>query len=154
MSEAGIRAAIDTIVSAVTSVGQVHDYLRWTASIEDFESVFKTTIGSTDQVCAWMIRYDGFTAERDQFRAGGKEGINRVHQFAIVGIMGVDDSAGTEKTFAALVEAIANALDDAETIRAGTYFEADPAQARVEYRTVAGVLCHYAEVTQKVWEAL
>lgn len=151
MSEATIRAAINTIVDGVSNVGQVHDYMRWATDRTALDAVFKTTISGTDQIRAWMITCTGWAQEQMEFRAASsKRGLRRDYIYKIIGIMGVDDSAATEKTFIAIVEDVVEALDVAQTIRA---YRAPPAHlSAYEYRMVGGILCHYAEITQEVEE--
>ena len=55
MPEAAIRTQIYTILGGVTNIGQVYDYERWAADWVTFINLFKTTIGTVDQIRGWEI---------------------------------------------------------------------------------------------------
>jgi hypothetical protein len=150
MSEAVIRAAIKTAVEGVSNVGKVHDYERWASEWPAFLELFKTTIAGAPQIRGWEIGYRGFTAIRDpQFARA----VLRQHLFEIHGYLGLDDSAATEKTFAALAEDVADALDASATLHGSAYRDCTPAAIeRAETRAFGGVLCHFAQLTIAVTE--
>ena len=121
MSESAIRTAIYNAVGGVPNVGKVYDYERHVNDWGAFLDLFKTTIGDTDQIRGWTVGYRGFPeAEYKQFRPQSKTGVKRVHRFQILGVMGIDDSEATEKTFAALAEDVCDALDGDSTLHGST----------------------------------
>ena len=151
MSEATIRAAIYAAVNGVTDVGKVYDYERHATEWSDFLNLFKTNISSTDQVRGWMIGYRGIP-ESDGGRFSGRGRTSRTHRFQILGIMGLDDSAESEKTFAAIAEDVCDALDSDATL--GAFLGLAPATLGFDPSPFAGVLVHAAAITFEVTEAI
>jgi hypothetical protein len=150
MSESSIRTAVYNAVNGVINAGKVYDYERHATEWSDFLDLFKTRISGTEQVRGWMIGYRGIPEEEgNRFNLGGKR-TSRTHRWQILGIMGVDDSAASEKTFAALAEDVCNALDSDATIHA--YAGVTPAIMIFDPSPFAGVLVHAASITFDVTE--
>ena len=151
MSQATIRARIKVVLDTVANKGATHDYLRWAVKQVDFETLFKATVGGTDQVRGWEIAYRGFTQEEPHLGRSADQ--YRAHRFQLDGYLALDDSAETEKTFAALAEAVCNALDaDATLNDASLSLYRTPTQLAIDERLFAGVLCHHAQVDLEVVE--
>lgn len=106
MSESGIRAQIKSTLEAVSGIGAVHDYERYPRSLADF--FLAMTSGSPAQVNGWVIHRESTRAERATLGAGGQ--IERVHAYKITGFYVLDDAAGSEKDFQALLEAVFTAF--------------------------------------------
>ncbi len=66
--------------------------------------------------------------------------------------MGIDDSAESEKTFAALAEDVCDALDSDTTIHA--YLGSSPAVLGFDPRPFSGILVHAAAIIVEVTEAI
>lgn len=151
MSESTIRAQIYAIINAITNIGVVYDYERWAADWVSFINLFKTTIATVEQIRGWEISRraapeSGVTAEATIGQT------DKQHVFLIQGYMGLNDSAATEKTFNALIEAISDAIRPKLTIN-GTALDHDFIQAEIiEPRMFGGVLCHYAQLSLTVHE--
>ena len=142
MSQATIRADIYNVVSAVTDVGKVYDKARLSTTWDVFLDQFKTTIGSTKTIRGWTISWTGIP-EATYTAFGGSEQIT--HRFLIRGVVALDDSADSEKTAAALVEMVRNALEDDTTLQGATNtrFHSNPVTVPVfEERVFGDVLCH------------
>ncbi len=155
MSESAIRTAIYNAVNGVTDVGLVYDYERFVNKWDAFEGLFKTTVGSTSQLRGWMIGYRGIPEAKAQTFVPGKSGIERIHRFHIMGFMGIDDSAATEKTFAALAETVCDALEDAAALHVkGSFPQAAPVKMGFDSLTFAGVLVHMAAIVIEVTETI
>jgi len=153
VSQAAIRTRIKTVLDTVTNVGKTHDYLRWAVLQSDFEALFKTTIGSTDQIRGTEIAYRGFTQEEPHLGRDANQ--YRTHRFQLDSYLGFDDSAATEKTFAALAEAICNALDaDATLNSVSLSLYRNPTQLTIDERLFAGILCHHAQIDLEVVETI
>lgn len=155
MSESAIRSAIYNAVNGVSNVGLVYDYERHANDWGAFLDFFKTTIGGTDQIRGWMVGYRGIREAKPQTFVPGKSGNERIHQFQILGVMGIDDSEATEKTFAALAEDVCDALDDAVALHAkGTFPNAAPVTMGFDPRPFAGILVHAVAIAIDVTESI
>ena len=158
MSEATVRAQINTVVAAVTNIGGVHDYERWSDDWSAFLTQHKVTISSVDQIRTWLIGYRGFPESVTDGQFNIVPGARR-HRFMIFGFLGLDDSAGTEKTFSALAEAVCDALDGDNGAgglhNPASFLYAHPAMlVTVDMRVYGDVLCHYAEIQMEVEEVV
>jgi len=151
MSESTIRSAIKNALDTVSNAGATHDYQRWSADWQAFLDLFKTTVGSTDQIRGWTIAGGPVEVDDAVEEFGGR--YLRGYGYTIRGYLGVDDSAATEKTFAGLVEDVMDALDADATLHGSTYYDTSWARCDVqELRIFGDVLCHYAEVRVTTWE--
>jgi hypothetical protein len=150
MSEATIRTAIYNAVNGVTNVGKVYDYERHANEWGDFLDLFKTNISGTAQVRGWMVGYRGIP-EAENITFGVEKRVTRRHRFQILGIMAIDDSASSEKTFAALAEDVCDALSSNATLQA---FDAVSVPVLgFDPSPFAGILVHAAAITLEVTEA-
>ncbi len=148
-SETTYRAAIKSVLQGVTNIGQVHDYTRWMDDWAQLLALYKATIGGVDQLRAWEISLQQVQQEVIGFEGGGTTGTIWVrYTYRIRGYLAVDDSAATEKTFAALVLAVMTALEASTTLQSAVLEREEPvvSLATMEHRMFAGVLCHYAEL--------
>ncbi len=153
MPEATIRTAIYTILNAVTDVGKVYDYERWTADWTTFINFFKTTIAGVDQVRGWEIGRRSVKEQRITLGTSSL-GNEKSHGFLIRGYMRVNDAEASEKIFNALIEAIATAFRTNKNLN-GMANDHDFIQGEViEFRLFGGVLCHYAELSLTVYERI
>lgn len=142
-----IMTQVASIMDGVAAVGTVHPYLRWTADDKGFKSAF---------VVAGKINACMITRTRTLERWLSNIQFERVYEFKIVLVYGLDDSAGSETYFQqSIIEAACAAFRAKPTLngvcettapefgslagRAGLQVEA------VEPRMFAGKLCHYAE---------
>src|SRR4030042_3344011 len=144
MSEAAIRTQVHSILSGVADIGKVYDYERWANDWATFINLFKTTVGGVDQIRGWEI-------SRGSVKDEGKPGrFEATHSYAIKGYIGVKDSTATEKTFAALIEAIRAAFRTNWNLNGAAEYH-DLIQVPVsEPRMFGSILCHYAELTLDV----
>ena len=158
MSEAAIRTAIYNAINGVAQVGLVYDYERHATEWGDFLDLFKSTIGGTAQIRGWMIGYRGIqSVENSRFSGAGR--IARTHRFQVLGVMGIDDSEATEKTFAALAEDVCDALDSDSTLHPSTQsgqniMNTAPASFGFDPSPFAGILVHAAAITIEVTESI
>ena len=150
MSEATIRAAVYAAVSGVSNVGLVYDYERQANEWDALLGFFKSTIGGTTQIRGWMIAYKGIVSAGGGRFSTAKR-LSRTQRFYIMGFMGVDDSAASEKTFAALAEDVADALDSDATIHTKPN-SAAPANLGLDPAPFAGILAHAAVIQIDVTE--
>jgi hypothetical protein len=150
MTEATIRTAIYNTVNGVSNIGKVYDYERHAVDWSDFLDLFKTTIGGTTQIRGWMVGYRGIpTAENITF--GVEKRVTRTHRFQILGVMAIDDSEASEKTFAALSEDVCDALSSNATLQG--FSAVSVPVLGFDPSPFAGILVHAAAITLEVTEA-
>jgi hypothetical protein len=148
MAYATILAQIKTYMESVTSIGNVHDYVRWNKDWPAMLTMFKITSPSA-QIRFWDISR---VASPEQNKVS-KENL-RTHTFRIRGFMSLDDSAATEKTFQALLETVCTKFRNVPTLNS-TAANVDPLQINtVGHVMVGDVLCHMAECTLTVEEQI
>jgi hypothetical protein len=150
---ADILGVLNTL-DAASNIGVVHDYERWALHWDNVLTILRDP---TDGVVrSWMIAYRGASPEPmgtfystvpDQDRSLSV----RVHRWLVRGVLAVDDSAASEKTFATTTETICNALDADPDLHNQEKYWGDPPTEPVsldafEIRTFTGVLCHVAEI--------
>jgi hypothetical protein len=150
MSESAIRTAIYNAVDGVSNSGLVYDYERWAGDWSAFLDLFKTTISSTDQIRGWEVGYRGF--EPDEPREFSSVHLRR-HRFLVTGVLGLDDSEGTEKTMSTLAETVADTIKDDATLKGLAFHAIEPIML-FEPRSFGGVLCHYVEITVSIAEVV
>lgn len=149
MSESAIRQQIYTILSDVTNIGKVYDYERWAVDWNTFINLFKTTINGKDQIRGAEIGRMAPVSD-DMHRT------IRNHTYFINLFMGVNDAEASEKTFNAIIEAIATAFRPDEQLALNgeclgiEYIKVD----ELDTRTFGSVLCHFCRMTTMVYEHL
>ena len=147
MSEANIRAGIKSILTAIPGIGKVHDYERypekndWSA----FLALFKNTNNGQDHILGWTIT---------RRSSGEKHNDPIPHVYLIRGIMGMKDSAETDKSFTALIENVRAAFRNNKTISNAALGHDYIQVSFQELRFFGSVLCHYCELTIVVYEGL
>ncbi len=147
--EATFRAAIKTAIEAAANEGQVHDYERLATDWNELLTLFKSTIGGVDQIRGWTITMERGRQEVIGFQGGGTANTILVtYDYRIRGMMSVDDSEATEKTFTALVLSICQQLEGNASLTSAVLERDTPvvAEWRVFPGMFAGVLCHMAEI--------
>lgn len=149
MSLSAIYSAIKTQMQAVSGMGIVHDYVRWTPSWPGFLALYKTTGG--------IINGWAFGRVAMQQRHASLGAIEQAHVILFRGVYGLDDSAATEKTFQTQIDAMVTKFNDADNEDLGgacltinpDWGPMDGAVGlqvdRIDHRLFGTVLCHYAE---------
>ena len=145
---ATIRAAILDVLQAVTDIGVVNDFERYTQAMSDLRTQCVTTIGADEQLRGWHIRrlsYRETLVDSERWSV--------LTQWRIRGFMALSDAAGTEKTFDDLIDAAADAFRADPTLGGVVFSTLNPQSDEtglqlVQSRPVlfAGVLCHSAEL--------
>lgn len=118
MSEATVRAQVKTLLEAVSGIGAVHDYERFSRSPAKWLELMR----SSGIVNGWEIHRAKTPSFRDNHPT-----MKRSHNFMISGIYELDDANESEKTFQAIIEAIYGKFRDNHTI-GGTCINSDPLQ--------------------------
>lgn len=154
-SEATIRARIKTVMETVTDIGQVHDYERWADDWETLLARFKSVIDDSEQLRGWTISLARLAQEVATFGdTSYGETIAATYDYHVRGFMGVDDANASEKTFAALVVSVVEAMEDDATL-AGWRIERDSpvvAVGDMAYKMFGGVLCHAVDMVVRLQE--
>jgi hypothetical protein len=136
MSDATIRAKIKAILQAVTGMGQVHDYPRYVRSRADL----KTLLRKSGSVNAWIFYREKAPADLDHSMTA-----RRRHVYRFRAWYEISDSAASEKTFQALIDAVFTAVLN-DTTLLDVCLAVDPLNVdTVEDDDMDGTLYHYAE---------
>jgi len=140
MREADIRGQIAIILAGVSGMGVVHEYQRWAATWEKFLDHFKDADNKINGCCISRAATPAFRKTMPT--------IEREHKYMIRCYYGLNDAAGSELIFQALVEGIQNEFDSGSNYSLGGYvLNSGPLQVRIiEPRMFGGVLCHFAEL--------
>lgn len=148
MGYSTILANIKSTAEGVSGIGKVYDYERWAANWSTVLSLFKTT-GSI--IHGWTISRVG-THRRYNTIARDPE---RAHVFRLRGVYGLDDSAGSEKTFQGVINLLAQAFDDNMTLSGACDTlapewgpmagDAGLQIVEVDVRAFGTILCHHAD---------
>jgi len=141
-----IRAAIKATLSAVPSIGIVHDRQRYAKRESDLKAFYQ----SGDLLLGWHIRRISTTVY-----SRGMGGQTTHHRWRIFGIRGFEDADSSEIGFDALIEAVRAAFAEADTLGGlvDTCITREPmAQAGLALVdsgpvVFAGILCHGAELS-------
>lgn len=145
---AQIRAAIKTKLAAVASIGQVHDYERYSGRDADFKTLYKDN--ASGRIKGWNFFREA-TRELDLDNGS----VRRLHTWRITGFMSIDDVDATGKTFDDLVDAVATAFRTDRTLGGKVDDIKDMNQEdgesgiqvdSIEPVMFAGVLCHRARL--------
>jgi len=154
-----IRAQIKTLLESVPNVGMVHDYERWTNDPATVISFFQSV--TNGPLNGWVFKH----VRIEEFALTNEENL-RIYTFQFRGIYSVVDANATEKTFSDVIETIVAAFrkisndtlnGTAETLRpeqGGLSGRAGLQVDRLDFLKLAGVICHYAELSLGVQERL
>ena len=143
----GISAAIKTVISSATGVGNVYDYIRFATLDKTFETLVVT--GGT--VNFWQFER---TTTREQWLNNFQ--FKRIHSFNISGYKAVSEATDSGRKFQMLVERVAERFrrpsnrdlsDNVESIVEGSGGIQINA---IGHSMVHGVLCHSAQVGLRV----
>lgn len=148
---AQIRAKIKDKLAAITGIGKVHDYERYSNINSDFLTLYKTEVSaSVFRILGWNFYRDA-TAESDLNNGE----VRRLYSWRITGYMGLEDADATGKTFDDLVETVATAFRADRTL-GGTVLDIKDMEQpfgesgiqieAIEPVMFAGVLCHRARL--------
>lgn len=140
MSWTAIRDQVQSTLAGVAGIGQVHNYQRYVTDRTAFESLFV----SGGVINAWLHTRRG----TEGLRQTNRDTVRR-HTWEILGYYGLNDSAQSELTFQALLEAIEAAFrTDVSLGGTAEYVEAIDIQEPVGHVMLppgdGGFLCHFA----------
>lgn len=148
MSVPQMREQIKAILSGVSGIGVVHDYIRWAA---DWNKVLDRFRDSTGKINTVMFARDKM---QKRLTGGSPE---RAHLFRMRVVMGLNDDSATGIAFDALLTAIEEKFEDYDNLNGtcltiksldwGPLAGQEGVQIEtIEERMFAKTLCHYAEL--------
>ena len=154
MSLDTVRTEMKTIIEAVSGIGKVHDYERYTHDWKKYEQLFT----KADKVNTWQIERPTFSRYVHGSQ-GPTAGVERViHDFIIRGFYALSDELASEKTFQDIVEAVCQAFrnkptlnDKAEMIKISSD---SPVTGRIFKDYLGAVLCHIVEISISIQEKI
>ena len=133
-----------SILEAVTGVGTVHDYERYSKDWATYKDLFK----SGDHINFIEILRPSF--ERD---IQGSDSTERVtHNFTLRCAYSLSDELASEKTFQDLVEAYCTAFRDKPDLQDAAEVVEYPIRGRISNGMFGSVLCHIAEIEISIRE--
>lgn len=150
MGVEAIIAEVQDVMEGVTGIENVYEYDRWAASWGKVLDLFKTAAGTKYQ--GWMI-----TRIQTATRQVTLGEVEAAHVLRISGLYGLDDSAASEVTFQAWLDALVEEfLDTANIDLGGACLTINPDWGpmagavglqidKVDTRMFGTVLCHFAE---------
>lgn len=140
-----LRTGIKAILDGITDIGTTHNRERFVVDPSAYLDMFKTTIGGTVQIRAWLILRESVTPIED--RAFGED--RRRHLFVLRGYLGFQDSTDTYGTMQALCDTIMATFDNLTTLSVGGVIvrQIGPCTMRsFETGQFGSVLAHVAEI--------
>ena len=146
MSLSTVRAQVKTVIEAVSNIGTVHDYERYSKDWSTYKDFFKSgsVINFTQILRPSFIR----TVE-------GSDATERVtHNFLFKGAYSLDDSMATEKTCQDLVEGICQAFRDKPKLQDTAEVVIYPITGRLFNGMFGNVLCHIYEIEVSIRERI
>jgi hypothetical protein len=151
MSLSLIRAEYKSIISGVAGVGVVHDYARLATDWKKFLDLFKDV--ASGKILGWDISRESTPVVQSYLSGDSPSRVcDRQHVMLIRGYAGLQDSTGSQKTFDTLVDAVWLAILPLHDLNGKALVTTPPVVSLVTERDFGGVLCHYAEIRQSVWE--
>lgn len=146
MSLTTVRAQVKTIIEAVSGIGQVLDYERYSKDWSTYKDFFKSgaRINFTQILRPSFVR----TVE-------GSDATERVtHNFFLKGAYSLRDEDATEKTCQNLMEAICQAFRDKPKLQNMAEVVQYPIVGRISNGMFGNVLCHIYEIEVSIRERI
>lgn len=108
--DAAIRAAILARLDAVTNIGATNDYRRAVTTWTALEAAYTATIGGVKQVRGWSIAWESGQFTPGAWLTSAQMRVAGPQTYVVRGYMSSSDVDATDKTFALLLEDVAEAL--------------------------------------------
>lgn len=124
----------------------MHTQLRWTTQ-NPKDTEWLALFTKTGVVNAWQITRTNLVAAKN-----AASGSYKKHSVEIQAVMAVKDSASSEMTFAALLDAVVDDLMDGDRTLGGVSRGYSDPSATQEYATFDGVLVHRSSIKLTVTE--
>lgn len=143
-----IRDAAVTLISGITDIGHVYGYMRYTPNSADFLNLFRTTVGTQQEIRAWVVTLNGLEVNPESV-----DDWDVTAQLTVEGWLSLRDADATEQTFIGLCQQVVMAL--ANEFQFDSDAVIDYGRVRMEGPSLVmfppgdgGVLCHYATVSK------
>jgi len=146
MSLSTVRAEMKTVLEAVSNIGTVLDYERYSKEWSSYKTLFK----SGDHINFMEILRPSFNRT-----IHGSDSTERVeHNFLIRGAYSLNDEEATEKTFQDLVEGVCQAFRGIPKLNSTAEVVMYPIIGRITTGMFGGVLCHICEIEITIRERI
>lgn len=135
---ADIRNAIVAKLTAITGIGQVHDYERYAAQQSKLKELFEFD----NRILGWVVKRERFK------KTMIADAIFQVRStWKVRGYMSLDDTSKSELIFDALVDLVQATLANDPTFGVGSWVPNYELNAEIEPVMFFGVLCHNANIS-------
>lgn len=146
MSESNIREQIVSIISGVSSIGNVYDYQRF---VKD-EATFRNLFLSSSELKVWMVKK--IQGNEVPIALGYPAAAKVEHIYEIEGWVGLSDANASEKTLANLIEGISGVLRSNITLNGTCFLHHFCEVKQIGHQNLFGRLCNYTKLGLKVEE--
>ena len=145
MSIQSIRSKIKTLLKAVTDIGQVYDYKRYSNEWASYKELFV----KDSRVHVWEI-------ERLDFSVLAHGGTGKVkdtmHNCVLRGFYGFNDQLATSKTFDTLIDSITDVFIQKPDLSGQAKIVHIPIVGKIQMGFLGQVLCHIVEINLSIEE--
>jgi len=139
MSLETVRTKLKTELEAISGMGVVHDYLRWSVNWKDYVDKFK----SGGKINAAWLEVRSSVGDREAIT----NATARTWAFRLNMIMSLKDADATQKTFDSLVETVLNAMSPGDRTFGRAVQKAEPAELiDNDHLMHSEVFVHHAEI--------
>ena len=153
MSLTLIRDEYKSIMDGIDGIGVVHRYSRLAVDWAKFLEFFRYIDSSGTRILGWDITREKMTVVQPYISG---ETPNRVadlqYTMLLRGLHGLQDEKATAIVFEELCDAVLKKFLPLDTLN-GKALRTEPMTLDLyQERLIGGVLCHYSELRQMVWD--
>lgn len=130
---------IETLLLAVSGIGKVHSFLRYSNNSKSFFDIFKT---SNDKINACQITRRSVSEE-----TVAQGYVAKYHTMVIVAYYALNDANETEATFQTLLDNISTKIRENHTLSGAVVTSNDITVEEITHEMLSNVLCHKAIIT-------
>lgn len=139
MSYTTVKDGISAILAAIVGVVNVHDYLRYSATLSSRDEKFYDA--DNLRIDTWMITRVSAPS------AGSLDGdVTRSHRFLLHGYRQIEDVNASEVSYQELVELVLDTFNDNRTIDSAAHIMDSSQLIEFSPTMFSGVLCHHAVI--------
>ncbi|MCK5607335.1 hypothetical protein KAR91_35960 [Candidatus Pacearchaeota archaeon] len=148
MSIESIRTTIKTLLEAVSNIGQVYDYKRYSNEWSSYKELFIKDA----KVHVWEIERTGPNAFSVVAHGGDGKVKDTTHNIILRGFYGFNDELATSKTFDTLIDSITDVFIQKPHLTGEAKIVHIPIVGGVQMGFLGDVLCHIAEINLSIEE--